>query len=91
MDNATRTKEVEYGNRALEFVAKLRSTQKIKTDLPTIEPGSPEWQAWEKYFHSYLNFDPWIMGAVRAEQRMKMTVPTQWPEWFDTDYAASAK
>lgn len=91
MDSKTRKREAEYGRRALEYTAnQLKVQGKSPKDqiFPTIQPGSPEWQRWEAYFREYLGFDPLAMRRVRFGQQQSMTVPTQWPEWFDSNYTA---
>lgn len=55
--------------------------------LPTIELGTDEWAAWERYFREYLGYDPIAMKRIRMGSSERMTVPTQYPEWFDTEYA----
>ena len=76
--------EENYDEMAMAF-AQREGTD--KQNLPTIQPGSPEFLAWEKYFQGHLGFRPWSLTAVSTGQIQAMTVPTQWPEWFDTDYA----
>jgi hypothetical protein len=58
--------------------------------LTIIRLGSAEWQAWERYFREYLGFEPVVMKRINIDQNKEkaMTVPTQWPEWFDSEYAA---
>ena len=86
-----RKKEKEYGARAMEFVGKMEPN--ARKNLPTIKPGSAEWKAWESYFTNHLGFYPWAMNHVTRRHLMDetdaaMTVPTQWPEWFDTSYSS---
>lgn len=80
---STITKE-NYDARAMAFIQR-EGTDKNK--LPTISPGSPEFAAWERYFQDHLGFRPWALKAVKWGEIEKMTVPAQWPEWFDTNYA----
>jgi len=92
MTEAIRKKEKDYGQRAQTFVAKL--DVKLRANLPTIKPGTQEWKAWERYFIDYLGFLPWAMkhvGLAHLAEKTDaaMTVPSQWPEWFDTEYAAT--
>ena len=78
-------KEREYGEAALKHVRQNQLTQ-----LPTIQPKTPEWNAWQTYFVSHRNFLPYIMQ--RIEDGMgggEMTVPAELPEQFDTSYAAA--
>lgn len=55
---------------------------------PIIRLGTAEYEAWAKYFVNHLHWTPWALRALRTHQIDAMTVPAQWPEWFDTDYAA---
>jgi hypothetical protein len=55
--------------------------------VPTIKHGSPECEAWGKYFDGHLGWQPWAFRALMDGSLQEMTVPTQWPEWFDRDYA----
>lgn len=82
-----REKEKTYGRKAMEFVAKMDLL--ARQNLPTIKPDTNEWQAWERYFRQHLGFYPWAMWHVEHQHRVgndqaAMTVPAQWPEWFDT-------
>jgi hypothetical protein len=83
--------EMDYGQKAQEFVAKMDI--QARQNLPTIKPGTEEWKAWERYFIGYLGFSPWAMWHVATQHQWgktdaAMTVPTQWPEWFDTSYSS---
>jgi len=85
-------KEREYGQKAQDFVRKLDPG--LRNNLPTIKVGTQEWKAWERYFVGHLGFSPWAMQRAGQQHLMGnfdavMTVPSQWPEWFDTEYAAS--
>lgn len=91
MNRAARKKEAEYGKKAAEHVAKLPPQD--RRDLPTIQPETAEWNAWERYFVEFLGFYPWAMKhAMQGHQADKegaaMTVPAQWPEWFDSRYSS---
>lgn len=93
MTKEIKAKEADYGQKALEYVEKTEL--KSRQNLPTIKPGTAEWDAWERYFVNYLGFQPWMMGHVEWHHRegrtdKAMTVPTQWPEWFDTSYSSEA-
>src|SRR3990167_5766566 len=57
------------------------------TEFPTLTIGSPECAAWERYFSQHLGWQPWAFKALKSERIQAMTVPTQWPEWFDGTYA----
>ena len=73
-----------YDQRALSF-----AQASGLSEFPTIKPGMPEWTAWERYFDKHLRWRPWIFKAICGGQKTEMTVPTQWPEWFDLRYAES--
>src|SRR4051812_41746757 len=87
IDDETLNKEQKYGALALAYCQTQQAGVKHKLIFPTIEPGKPEWQAWERYFKDRLGFEPWAMKAVRTERIKAMTVPAQWPEWFDSSFA----
>ena len=73
-----------YDARALQFAQACGLAE-----WPTIKPGTPEWAAWQDYFDRRLGGRPWMFNAVAFGQKQTMTVPAQWPEWFDRAYAAS--
>lgn len=78
--------EQQYGSKALEFCKTVSAGNK-QTVFPTIRPGTEEWRTWEVYFNGFLGFDPAMMKMVRSGKFAAMTVPSQWPEWFDGEYA----
>ncbi len=58
-------------------------------DRPTIAPGTEEWSEWERYFQNHLRWEPWALVAARTGKIPAMTVPTQWPQWFDSSFSAA--
>lgn len=56
-----------------------------------LEAGTEEHKAWAKYFAA-LGWAPTIFGemqqAVKDGAKRSMTVPSQWPEWFEGQIAA---
>lgn len=52
--------------------------------------GSPTHKAWATYFRDHLCWTPWFLTALETGQIREMTLPAQWPEWFDPDYRAAA-
>lgn len=61
--------------------------------LPTIAPGSQEWNEWREYFQRHLGWTPVIMRKIidRApDAPLAMTVPTQFPQHFDLTFRATA-
>ena len=81
MGNEPITRETFFA-RGLEMIVSM-----YPESAPTIARGSPECEAWAKYFAGYLGWEPWGLRAVLSGEIHQMTVPAQWPEWFDTDYA----
>lgn len=73
-----------YDEKALQF-AKASGL----TEFPTISPGAPECTAWERYFRSHLGGVPHAFRMLMSGQIQAMTVPTQWPEWFDLTFVGS--
>jgi hypothetical protein len=88
MNDKIRKKELEYGAKALAYAIQQNAGQKVLAVLPTIKLGSAEWQAWERYFIEHLGFEPFAMKRARAEEGREMTVPAQWPEWFDSGFSS---
>lgn len=74
-----------YDQRALKF-----AQSSGLSEFPAVKPGTPEWTAWERYFDQHLRWRPWVFKAVMHGQKQAMTMPTQWPEWFDLSYGAQA-
>jgi hypothetical protein len=56
-----------------------------------LEAGTEEHKAWAKYFAA-LGWAPTIFSemqqAVKDGAKRSMTVPSQWPEWFEGQIAA---
>lgn len=50
--------------------------------------GSPEFEAWAEYFRK-IGWAPFAMklAASGPNQDAEVTMPTQWPQWFDTSAA----
>lgn len=58
-------------------------------ELPTIKPGSPQWDAWREYFQRHLGWTPEVMRRIierAANAPLAMTVPTEYPEHFDMSF-----
>ncbi len=56
--------------------------------VPVIRLGTDEYEAWASYFQDHLQWKPWALGALQQQKIQEMTVPAQWPEWFDTSYSS---
>jgi hypothetical protein len=51
--------------------------------------ATPEYEAWARYFDIHLRWRPYVMSMVEAGQSQGLTLPAQWPEWFDPSYRAA--
>lgn len=69
----------------LAFIAKGSLTG--KSPAFPVKFGTAEWAAWEQYFRD-LRAEPYQMKMVRWKQMETMTMPAQWPQWFDSHWAA---
>jgi hypothetical protein len=56
----------------------------------TIRQGTPEWDVWMQYFDRHIGARPYGVQVAMAKAAMmkedhkaEITVPTQFPEWFD--------
>lgn len=75
-----------YHDRVLKFVQASG-----QCEFPTLELGSPEFEAWRRYFDDHLRWRPITFKMFINDQSKGFTVPTQWPEWFDPAFAGSDK
>jgi hypothetical protein len=72
----------EFFRKGLELTEKSQQAFEIK-------PGSAEWNAWMSYFDRVVGQRPKAMLMTLNDQGQgAITVPTQWPEWFDSRSAA---
>jgi hypothetical protein len=76
-----------FWRKALYFVQETLGNPGI---LPTIRPGTDEWDAWRQYFERHLGFTPTAMQLVIDGQAEAMTVPVGFPQMFDSTFAESA-
>lgn len=67
----------------------LEALEAGKLTLHAVSPGTPEWDAWEEYFNRQIGQEPAVMKLVRSGGVQSMTVPAQWPEWFDPRFATT--
>lgn len=56
--------------------------------FPTLKLASPEYIAWGRYFRDHLRWLPWAYKRLEHDEGKEMTVPTQWPEWFDSSFSS---
>lgn len=56
----------------------------------TVDAGSPECAAWLDYFDRHIGARPYTlqMALLKPKDDAQFTMPTQWPEWFDSAAAA---
>ena len=59
-----------------------------QTDWVLIAANSPEHEAWAKYFRD-RNWEPFAMKQLRLRLCERITMPAQWPEWFERGYVAA--
>lgn len=50
-----------------------------------IEAGTPKCRAWEQYFQN-RGWKPFAIKQIEKKLITGMTMPTEWPEWFDSNY-----
>lgn len=55
-----------------------------------INQGDPEFAAWGDYFDRTIGARPVAFQMALSDPKRSFTVPTQWPEWFDTTAALEA-
>jgi hypothetical protein len=82
--------ETEFFPKAQEFIEKLKAGKapNWKPDLTVIRPGADEWKAWAHYFRLMYGTEPATMEMVRKGSLDSVTMPCQWPWWFDSRYVA---
>lgn len=73
-----------YFDRAQAFVEGL--PKESRKSLPTITDASPNFAAWRQYFERHLGWTPWVLKLVLMQPGRQMTVPTEWPSWFDSGF-----
>jgi hypothetical protein len=80
------TDPITAGNfyqRAEEFIKKFGREDQT---LPTIAPGSIEFNAWRQYFQAHLRWTPVVLQEILDGRRSEMTVPTSLPQILDPDF-----
>lgn len=71
------------------FEKAVAHIQQTKTPC-AIPSGQPEFVAWCAYFEKHVGALPVALQMAISDPTRSITVPTQWPEWFDTQAALSA-
>lgn len=55
--------------------------------IPSFGPSSEEFRAWDRYFRErWGGWRPYVMHLCETKQSDLVTMPAQWPEWFDAGY-----
>ena len=71
---------------ARRFYEQGRAFIRAHNSAYAIEPGTPECEAWAKYFQR-IGWAPIVfremMELSKAGATKSTTVPAQWPEWFE--------
>lgn len=57
-----------------------------RKSLPTITDSAPNFAAWRQYFERHLGWTPWVLNLVMSQSGRLMTVPAEWPSWFDSSF-----
>lgn len=80
LDRLKNPKAREFFTKGKEFVQ--------KTGGVAVKVGTDEFEAWQRYFDR-IGWTPFVMElAERGQtQEQSVTMPTQWPEWFDSGAA----
>lgn len=78
--NSLPPKARAFWTRAWKFLADNGS------EWIVIHPDTDEYRAWKRYFE-WDHWRPFAIRMVDTKQITTMVMPTQWPEWFDPDYA----
>ena len=78
----------EFYEKGQAYIAKMKGSGSSPSFA--ISPGGPEWASWMRYF-DWLGARPYALKLVEWGQLPSITVPAQWPEWFDNNFATGAK
>lgn len=66
----------------------FRKGLEMKGTWYSVKPGTDEFNAWADYFDRVVGARPLTMKAAAAQpNHPPITMPTQWPQWFDSSYA----
>jgi hypothetical protein len=72
--------------KAEAFWTKAREYVKKSGEWVQVKKDSPELEAWKAYFRG-LAWKPFMISQIETKLIESIMTPTQWPEWFDKDYA----
>lgn len=72
------------------FFEKGKACIELNSSACAAKCGSEEHKAWATYFRDHLGWTPVFLKMLEAGVIEAMTVPAQWPQWFDPDYAVPA-
>lgn len=71
----------EFFEKAMEHISRTKAPCSIQL-------GEPEFAAWVDYFDRVVGKRPIALIACMGDKDRALTVPTKWPEWFDSRAAA---
>jgi hypothetical protein len=80
------TKKIEnpamkaFFDEALAWIQREKAAGK---EPASIELGSPQWAAWRAYLVERTGAVPAVMRMAEKNGSGTMTMPTEWPHWFD--------
>lgn len=83
------SKSETFATTGAMFIERQRAIQGGGHRPWAIKPGEAEWLAWERYFRGFLDWTPAVLRMVEIGTVPSMTVPCQWPEWFDDRFDAA--
>lgn len=79
-------KAAAFYQRAAAFIEQAKISG--RTSLAAVQRDSDEFRAWEEYFRA-TGWEPEAFKMARSKGLQSVTMATQWPQWFDTDFAVS--
>ncbi len=74
-------KPQQFWREAFQFV------QNKQTEWAWVEPGTEQFASWVRYF-DWKGWQPFALRQISKKAIFGMTMPTEWPEWFDASFAA---
>lgn len=73
-----------FYRRAAAFIEQAKGSG--GAPLAVVRPKTEEWNRWQAYF-THLGWEPSAWTLARKGDLQSVTLPCQWPEWFDTEFA----
>lgn len=67
----------DFWRRAFQFV------EDRQTEWFMVKPGSKQYEAWREYFRA-RGWRPFAIRMLEQGTVKEITMPTEWPEWFES-------